>query len=896
MRVPRALSGRPLTIIRLALLGASFGIAYRGQRLFETQEDLRMAGILFLVASLPLITAWFLGQRPESADQAGAKTDALPDIPSLPDWVGRTGRALLPYWPLVAVLALATALRFYQLGSLPFGVTFDEAQNGIEARRILHDPNGYHPVFIPGASQVPALFFYVFALSMRIFGETVMALRTATTLSGIVAVAGLYFLGRELFGHRVGLIAAFLLAVMRWHLNFSRIAFLGSFSPTFMILALYFLVRGGKGHSWWNYVVSGILVGMGLQGYYSFVFVPVIMVAYWVHRALLEERKQWLPLANGLLVVAITSGIVVLPLVRYVYENPDQATERTQTVTITKDKSFGETMDTVARTTKIHALMFNVTGDANGRHNLPHKPMVDRFTGMFFLLGIAMALTRPHRSAYFLLVIWLAVLMQGGIWSLEGEAPQGYRTFMVAPAIALLAALPLALLADIALGAKSWSSSVPSLRRALTRLPRSAASALLPAVAGLGLLFLLAQVAYHNYNTFFNRQIKDATVWAYFDPIPTIVGRELDRLGDSVLGYSSATLTNPPTTMFLAPDAAPLMTFALPLDAPFQAEKDVVVFLDGVDGRDAEAAFWLQRAYPGAQFIEHHPPGQLETTVLYEVLIPREVIDASYGVDAIYTSLGGVPLVRREASLAFDWRAATPVPVPFMARWATTLKVTTGLDRGLRAEAPGHVRLVMDQVVVAEGDGGAEVRGDLALGLHDLTIEAQVTGPGEVRLLALTTDGAWQSVPPQALFRLPIGAHGLTGTYYTIADISAPLNPSGPPVERRVDPYVSYRYHVSPISQWPFMVVWTGKLTVPAPGGYRLALDNLDDATLLVDGQPYLDNAGNVGLLEGTTELAAGVHEIELRYAAYTGSSHVLFYWVPPDQPPVIVPFENLTL
>lgn len=62
-------------------------------------------------------------------------------------------------------------------------------------------------------------------------GEGLLALRTTATIAGILTVPATYILGRELFGHRVGVLAAFLLAVMRWHLNFSRIAFLGIFAP-----------------------------------------------------------------------------------------------------------------------------------------------------------------------------------------------------------------------------------------------------------------------------------------------------------------------------------------------------------------------------------------------------------------------------------------------------------------------------------------------------------------------------------------------------------------------------------------------------------------------------------------------------------------------------------------
>lgn len=48
-----------------------------------------------------------------------------------------------------------------------------------------------------------------------------------------------------------------------------------------MLMALYCLIRGLKGGGWWNFLVSGLILGVGLQGYYTFALVSVIFVLYW---------------------------------------------------------------------------------------------------------------------------------------------------------------------------------------------------------------------------------------------------------------------------------------------------------------------------------------------------------------------------------------------------------------------------------------------------------------------------------------------------------------------------------------------------------------------------------------------------------------------------------------
>ena len=101
--------------------------------------------------------------------------------------------------------------------------------------------------------------------------------------------------------------------------------------------------------------------------------------------------------------------------------------------------------------------MFNYIGDGNGRHNLPGSPMLETFTAALAALGFVLAVTRLRRPEFALPFIWWLVMSQGGVWSLAFEAPQGYRTIDEVVAVALLAALPIAVLAErlIAIGGRA---------------------------------------------------------------------------------------------------------------------------------------------------------------------------------------------------------------------------------------------------------------------------------------------------------------------------------------------------------------------------------------------------------------------------------------------------------
>src|SRR5207248_6811710 len=173
------------------------------------------------LASLVLVVVSWRVPDYDGSVAPTSKLELLPERKHFSAWLGASWQALF-WWALfIAALGLGIAFRLYELGSRPLGIWYDEAQNGIVAQKILR---GDHPVFVGGQSQLPALFFYAFAASLKVFGSSVTSLRAVTTLAGIVSLVLVYLLARDLFGHRVGVLSAFFLAVMRWHVNFSRFA------------------------------------------------------------------------------------------------------------------------------------------------------------------------------------------------------------------------------------------------------------------------------------------------------------------------------------------------------------------------------------------------------------------------------------------------------------------------------------------------------------------------------------------------------------------------------------------------------------------------------------------------------------------------------------------------
>jgi 4-amino-4-deoxy-L-arabinose transferase-like glycosyltransferase len=866
-----------LAALRVVVVLAAFYTAYEGVHLLEDRAHISRGIAYFAVACIMLVAAGW-GYHAPSAREDGGRRQPRPAEKEAGLWLRVRGRVVsvpaLGWWGLlIAAIGLGFAFRLYEIGSVPFGVWFDEAQNGIVARQILDD-SSYRPVFVGGLTQLPALFFYVFAAGVKFVGHGVLALRSVTTAAGILTLFFVYLLARELFGHRVAVLSTFFLAVMRWHVNFSRFGMHGIFAPLFMAATFYFLVRGLKGKGAWNFLVAGLMAGIGLQGYFSFLLVPFVVALFLLHHLAFNRVLPWRKLVLGLALFGVVTAAVYAPVGVWALKNQDQFNQRTETLTITKDRSPGEVAQVVRRSTQKHLLMFNSLGDGNGRHNLPGAPMLDTYTGFLFILGVGLALWRWRDSGHFLMLVWVAVTLQGGIWSVEFEAPQAYRTVGLTPAIAMLAALPLGLLWQLVTEPRQTSGSGLG--------PWSNRTALwaMGGAAGLVTLFSLAQAGRLNFETYFREQVDRADVWAAFSADSTIVANEMKWLGPDQNYWLSTLFLGQPTIQFINPDMDPNRTlpFHWARDLPAHGSGPAVYLLDG----SKEGFYdWLKVLYPEGSFRTYSPPKQSDPVVVYEAVISSEDVQSLQGLDAVYVSESGQRVSQREAALDLDWSAGAPVPLPLDAEWSGFLHVSNYRSAQLAVEAPGEVRLFLDGELVAEGEGSAAYGTKLFQGEHEIRVEAHVDSPGQVRL-------SWDDspVPAEALFAYPLGGHGLLGSFYTND------NWEGEPALMELTPLIGLRYHAELSIPSPFSVIWQGYLEAPVSGEYRFLLETVDDGWVTIDGQEVVRTPDTP---DATTTLTAGRHPIEVGFRNRGGFARIFLRWVPPGEEPEIIPPSNLS-
>ena len=851
------------------------------------------AGFIVSLASLPLFVqelhaaAWFLYLSSLLLFVGGmwlVEPRTKSWVSGSSDGQAQGNRALVPgaYW-LVAILVLALFLRLFHFGSLPFGTWYDEAVAGIDARRILQDPS-FRPVFWHSMNH-PAHHLYLFALALKALGDNIAALRVVSVLFGIGTVITAYLFGREYLGLRWGLLLGFLVATMRWDVNFSRIAMNGIDTPFFEFLTLYLALRVLRGRfgSWRSIAATGLSLGLGLCFYTGFrlfvvAFILMGLMLLWARsrpsgglvvsgRPGPYEGRGFRPLLRlGLFVTAV--WLVVMPVALFSWQNAPAFWQRTQTVSVFTNRDDPNLVRAIAGNIQKHALMFNYKGDNNGRHNLPGAPTLDRLSAALFALGIGLALVRRDRVSVFFLLL-LPVGLAGGIFSLDFEAPQSLRSIASMPAVIFFIGLSLnALWVEL-----RWAA----------RITRPRYSLILVAI-GLGI------IAVSNGVTYFGRQARDVAVRQAFSTTETMVGKQVAELGPDPIYYFSPLFFDHPCIRFHAPAQSPrsvrkVMTLPDPVPAREPADRSVVYF---IHPDEAWVLDWARQLYPQAHFERLPVESAYPTAVLMVRLEPNDVRSVQ-GLE-VRSWAGedeeGMPLsVGRALVVEEDWPHDAHLDLPFVVEWSGVLYAPQFGHYTLAMEAPGRASLTLDGRDF-EGVGEVTIAPLLAQGNHDLRLRAE-GGQGRVRLAWRPPGEEMAPIPTWALYSFPVAAHGLLGEYYPNA------NWQGQPTLARVDPVLNVYFHVMPLPR-PYSVEWTGALDVPYSGLYALGLRSVDAARLFVDDQLRVEAVVPDQYTEHLIALEAGLHDLRISYQDQTERSRIHLYWTRPGGEMEIIPSPYL--
>jgi len=340
------------------------------------------------------------------------------------------------YLALLAIVAVALALRLFRFGQLPPGLYHDEAYNGLDALRVLQ---GWHPLWFPANNGREPLFMYLMAVSIGLLGRTAAAVRAPALVLGLLTVPATAFMATGLFNRRIGLLAAAVTAITFWAVHLSRMGFRAVALPLFTALALGSLWRGLRSGRRRDYALGGLCYGLSFYTYLAARATPaalLVLAGLMLLPAARLPKPEWRKLALFALVAAIT----VAPLAGYMAIHPEAWSGRAdQVLVLNPAVSHGNPLGALARNT-LHGLeLFVVRGDHSPRHNLPNRPIFDPLLGAAFLLGVVIAFRR--RGEGWFVLVWVATLLAPDILAEDGY--HFLRSVGIQPLVFVLPALGL---------------------------------------------------------------------------------------------------------------------------------------------------------------------------------------------------------------------------------------------------------------------------------------------------------------------------------------------------------------------------------------------------------------------------------------------------------------------
>ncbi|MBI2442989.1 MAG: glycosyltransferase family 39 protein [Candidatus Levybacteria bacterium] len=363
---------------------------------------------------------------------------------------------------LVLILSLAAALRLYQLGNIPLGVTHDELGYIYNAYAISQTGSNVFGErfpfltwmvrdgfpFLPVPIYFSAPFFFFLPLSA-------FAGRLPAALLGVGDVFLLFLIVKKLFrSDKLALLSGFFLAISPWHLHFSRSAYDPNFALFFYLLAIAsFLHEAERKKMPFVSSLSFLFAIFSYRGM-SAVFVPlaIILIYYTAVKYRMSKKSLGISIVS-ICIVTASFLFVVLSL----------GSSYTQEALFFNDPKIQEAVDKEIREAKgplwVRRLFLNKPAYIVSKlrenylrsyspeflflHTEPHKIYSIWSRGriyfidiIFIALGIFFLYKLNKRAS----LIVFSFLLIGGLPGLLGGSPYSARNFFISSSLPILSA------------------------------------------------------------------------------------------------------------------------------------------------------------------------------------------------------------------------------------------------------------------------------------------------------------------------------------------------------------------------------------------------------------------------------------------------------------------------
>ncbi len=302
---------------------------------------------------------------------------------------------------LILILTLlAFGLRLWNLDAVPPGWRDDELINSLVISQKVLD--GDISIYYADASGHEALYHVFNAMMLAFFGPGIPGIRLLSVILGTLSVPLTYLVANRLFGRIVALLAAAALTLSFWSLMYSRIGIRHISLPVFMLAAFYFFLVGFEFNAWnrnlkvhnnfaskRNFIVAGLLIGLGFYTYFASRGTPVILLLFcgylWLfQRSLIRRHWRWIMLAFGL------AAVLAVPLIITLLSQPDSEA-RVQELAVPLLEARTGNLRLLGENTIRTLSMVHGYGDDEWLYNIPFRPLFGPPLAILFWIGVSFA-------------------------------------------------------------------------------------------------------------------------------------------------------------------------------------------------------------------------------------------------------------------------------------------------------------------------------------------------------------------------------------------------------------------------------------------------------------------------------------------------------------------------
>lgn len=232
------------------------------------------------------------------------------------------------------ILLVAIFVRFYKIGDIPQGLHVDETGMAYDSFCLANfrvDRYLNHlPVYLInfGGGQ-SALYAYLSAIFVKLFGLGIMQVRMPAFILNILAIIASYFMVKKHVGKKSALLFMALFAITPWNIMASRWGLDCNLLAPLSVISICFLLKAEKII---DYIIAGMLFGITLYTYaLSYLIIPIFLVftlSYMLYNKKITIKK--------IIIFGIPIIIFAIPLLLMILVNNGYINEIKGFITIPK--------------------------------------------------------------------------------------------------------------------------------------------------------------------------------------------------------------------------------------------------------------------------------------------------------------------------------------------------------------------------------------------------------------------------------------------------------------------------------------------------------------------------------------------------------------------------------